>query len=79
MSNIANVGTVSPTEAEAFRAKRPILGAGGPGRPEFGIPESGRVKVNEIVDDMSMVRKRCVTHKIQNRMMGMFFCPTSMK
>ena len=25
-SNIANAGTVSPTEAEAFRAKRPILG-----------------------------------------------------
>ena len=42
-SNIANAGTVSPTEAEAFRAKRPIFRAlVDQADLNSGIPEFGR-------------------------------------
>ncbi len=57
-SNIANAGTVSPTEAEAFRAKRPIFRAlVDQADLNSGFQSLGGVKVNEIVDDMSPVRK----------------------
>jgi flagellar basal-body rod protein FlgC len=57
-SNIANAGTVSPTEEEAFRAKRPVFQAlVEQADMNSGFGALGGVKVNEIVDDTSPVRK----------------------
>jgi flagellar basal-body rod protein FlgC len=57
-SNIANAGTVSPTEEEAFRAKRPVFQAlVEQADMNAGFGALGGVKVNEIVDDTSPVRK----------------------
>ena len=57
-SNLANAGTVSPTEAEAYRAKRPIFKAlVEQADVNRGFDALGGVKVNEIVDDTSPVRK----------------------
>lgn len=57
-SNIANAGTVSPTEAEAFRAKRPVFKALVEDADlNRGAPYLGGVKVKEIVDDTQPVRK----------------------
>ena len=57
-SNLANAGTVSPTEAEAYRAKRPVFKAlVEQADVNRGFDALGGVKVNEIVDDTSPVRK----------------------
>jgi flagellar basal-body rod protein FlgC len=57
-SNLANAGTVAPTEDEAFRAKRPVFRALiDQADLNAGANALGGVKVNEIVDDMSPVRK----------------------
>lgn len=57
-SNLANAGTVSPTEAEAYRAKRPVFKAlVEQADVNRGFDALGGVKVNEIIDDTSPVRK----------------------
>jgi len=57
-SNIANAGTVSPTEDEAFRAKRPVFQAlVEQADMNAGFGALGGVKVKEIVDDTEPVRK----------------------
>ena len=57
-SNLANAGTVSPTEAEAYRAKRPVFKAlVEQADVNAGFNALGGVKVQEIVDDTSPVRK----------------------
>ena len=57
-SNIANAGTVSPTEAEAFRAKRAVFKAlVEEADLNRGAPNLGGVKVKEIVDDTLPIRK----------------------
>ena len=57
-SNLANAGTVSPTEAEAYRAKRPVFKAlVEQADVNRGFDALGGVKVNEIVDDTAPVRK----------------------
>lgn len=57
-SNIANAGTVSPTEEEAFRAKRPVFRALVEDADlNAGFKALGGVKVKEVVDDTSPVRK----------------------
>ena len=57
-SNLANAGTVSPTEAEAYRAKRPVIKAlVEQADVNAGFNALGGVKVQEIVDDTSPVRK----------------------
>ena len=57
-SNIANAGTVSPTEDEAFRAKRPVFQAlVEQADMNAGFGALGGVKVKEIVDDTTPVRK----------------------
>jgi flagellar basal-body rod protein FlgC len=57
-SNLANAGTVSPTEAEAYRAKRPVFQAlVEQADVNAGFNALGGVKVKEIVDDTTPVRK----------------------
>jgi len=57
-SNLANASTVSPTEEEAFRAKRPVFKAlVDQADLNRGFDSLGGVKVKEIVDDMSPLRK----------------------
>jgi flagellar basal-body rod protein FlgC len=57
-SNLANAGTVSPTEDEAFRAKRSVFRALiDQSDLNAGFNAIGGVKVNEIVDDTTPVRK----------------------
>jgi flagellar basal-body rod protein FlgC len=57
-SNLANAGTVSPTEDEAFRAKRSVFRALiDQSDLNSGFSTIGGVKVEEIVDDERPVRK----------------------
>ena len=57
-SNLANASTVSPTEEEAFRAKRPVFKAlVDQADLNRGFDSLGGVKVKEVVDDMSPLRK----------------------
>lgn len=57
-SNLANAGSVSPSEEEAFRAKRPVFKAlVDQADLNSGFSTLGGVKVQEIVDDQSPVRK----------------------
>lgn len=57
-SNLANASTVSPTEEEAFRAKRPVFKAlVDQADLNRGFNSLGGVKVKEVVDDMSPLRK----------------------
>ena len=57
-SNLANASTISPTEQEAFRAKRPIFRAlVEQADLNRGFSNLGGVKVKEIVDDTTPVRK----------------------
>lgn len=58
-SNLANAGTEASSEAEAFRAKRPVFQA--LLRREMldaGAPWVGGVRVTEITDDPTPVMKR---------------------
>ncbi len=57
-SNLANAGSVSPTEAEAFRAKRPVFRAlVEQADLNAGFNTLGGVKVKEVVDSTEPVRK----------------------
>ena len=57
-SNLANAGSVSPTEAEAFRAKRPVFRAlVDQADLNAGFYTLGGVKVKEVVDSTEPVRK----------------------
>ena len=57
-SNLANAGSVSPTEQEAFRAKRPIFRAlVDQSDLNAGFSKLGGVKVTEIVDSTEPVRQ----------------------
>ena len=57
-SNLANAGSVSPTEAEAFRAKRPVFRAlVDQADLNAGFNTLGGVKVKEVVDSTDPVRK----------------------
>ena len=57
-SNLANAGSVSPTEAEAFRAKRPVFRAlVDQADLNAGFNTLGGVKVKEVVDSIEPVRK----------------------
>ena len=57
-SNLANAGSVSPTEAEAFRAKRPVFRAlVDQADLNAGFNTLGGVKVKEVVDSTEPVRK----------------------
>lgn len=57
-SNLANAGTVAGTEAEAFRAKRPVFRALLEERmTNAAAPYLGGVKVDHIVDDPAPVRR----------------------
>ena len=57
-SNLANAGSVSPTEEEAFRAKRPIFRAlVDQADLNAGFNVLGGVKVKEVVDSSEPVRK----------------------
>lgn len=57
-SNLANAGTVSPTEDEAFRAKRPIFKSLiEQAELNSGFDALGGVKVEQIVDDPAPVRQ----------------------
>ena len=57
-SNLANAGSVSPTEEEAFRAKRPIFRAlVDQAGLNAGFNVLGGVKVKEVVDSSEPVRK----------------------
>ena len=57
-SNLANAGSVSPTEAEAYRAKRPVFRAlVEQADLNAGFNTLGGVKVKEVVDSTEPVRK----------------------
>ena len=57
-SNLANAGSVSPTEAEAFRAKRPVFRAlVDQADLNAGFNTLGGVIVIEVVDSTEPVRK----------------------
>jgi flagellar basal-body rod protein FlgC len=57
-SNLANAGSVSPTEEEAFRAKRPVFRAlVDQSDLNAGFNVLGGVKVKEVVDSADPVRK----------------------
>ena len=57
-SNLANAGSVAPNEETAFRAKRPIFKAlVEQADLNGGFSALGGVKVKEVVDDTSPVRK----------------------
>ena len=57
-SNLANAGTVSTTEAGAFRAKRPVFKAlVDEAMTHGGAPYVGGVKVDQIIDDKAPVRR----------------------
>ena len=57
-SNLANAGSVSPTEEEAFRAKRPVFRAlVDQADLNAGFNTIGGVKVKEIIDSTEPVRK----------------------
>lgn len=57
-SNLANASSVSPTEEEAFRAKRPIFRAlVDQADLNAGFNVLGGVKVKEVVDSSEPVRK----------------------
>lgn len=57
-SNLANAGTVSPTEEEAFRAKRPLFKSlVEQAELNSGFDSLGGVKVEQIVDDPAPVRQ----------------------
>ena len=57
-SNLANAGSVSPTEEEAFRAKRPVFRAlVDQADLNAGFNVLGGVKVKEVVDSSEPVRK----------------------
>jgi len=57
-SNLANAGSVSPTEEEAFRAKRPVFRAlVDQADLNAGFNVLGGVKVKEVVDSADPVRK----------------------
>ena len=57
-SNLANAGSVSPTEAEAYRAKRPVFRAlVDQADLNAGFNTLGGVKVKEVVDSTEPVRK----------------------
>jgi len=57
-SNLANAGSVSPTEEEAFRAKRPVFRALiDQADLNAGFNVLGGVKVKEVVDSADPVRK----------------------
>ena len=57
-SNLANAGSVAGTEAEAFRAKRPVFKALlDESMTTAGAPVVGGVKIDGIVDDQTPVQK----------------------
>ncbi|MAW26178.1 MAG: flagellar basal body rod protein FlgC [Gammaproteobacteria bacterium] len=57
-SNLANAGSISPTEDEAFRAKRPVFRAlVDQADLNAGFNALGGVKVKEVVDSTEPVRK----------------------
>ena len=57
-SNLANAGTISPTEDEAYRAKRPVFKSlVEQADLNGGFNSLGGVKVKEIVDDTAPVRQ----------------------
>ena len=57
-SNLANAGSVSPTEEEAFHAKRPVFRALiDQADLNAGFNVLGGVKVKEVVDSADPVRK----------------------
>jgi len=57
-SNLANAGSVSPTEEEAFRSKRPVFRAlVDQADLNAGFNVLGGVKVKEIIDSSEPVRK----------------------
>jgi flagellar basal-body rod protein FlgC len=57
-SNLANAGSVSPTESEAYRSKRPVFRAlVEQSDLNQGFNVLGGVKVKEIVDTTDPVRK----------------------
>lgn len=58
-SNLANAGTEASSEAEAFRAKRPVFQALlSREMLHAGAPWLGGVKVDRIVDDTTPIMKR---------------------
>jgi flagellar basal-body rod protein FlgC len=61
-SNLANASTVSTTEAEAFRAKRPVfktlVDSMMPTQPATAQDTKGGVRVERLIDDPSPVRKQ---------------------
>jgi len=57
-SNLANAGSVSPTDEEAFRAKRPVFRAlVDQADLNAGFNVLGGVKVKEVIDSSEPVRK----------------------
>ena len=57
-SNLANAGSISPSEDEAFRAKRPVFRAlVDQADLNAGFNTLGGVKVKEVVDSTEPVRK----------------------
>jgi len=57
-SNLANAGTVTNNEQEAFRAKRPVFKAlMDEQMTHAGAPYLGGVKVDRMTDDQTPVRK----------------------
>jgi len=57
-SNLANAGSVSPTEEEAFRSKRPVFRAlVDQADLNAGFNVLGGVKVKDIIDSSEPVRK----------------------
>ncbi|MFD0668481.1 flagellar basal body rod protein FlgC [Ramlibacter sp. MAHUQ-53] len=56
-SNLANAGTMAATEAEAFRAKRPVFKALVEEQmAQAGSPYKGGVKIDRMVDDPAAPR-----------------------
>ena len=57
-SNLANAGTVATTEAEAFRAKRPVFKAlVDEQMTHAGAPHVGGVKIDRMADDVTPPRR----------------------
>lgn len=59
-SNLANAGTVAPTEAEAYRARRPVFKAvvDSLAASSGGSPSTGGVRVERLIDDPAPVRRQ---------------------
>ena len=79
-SNLANASTVSPTEEEAFRAKRPVFKAlVDQADLNRGFDSLGGVKVKEIVDDMSPFERSTIRRILSQMMRDISFSLMSTK